>query len=410
MGVSETNSDEWWLRPLPFGLLALAVVVGTIAAPALDHSRAESLAVLGLAVTTAVWLAVWTYLVPTTPRRQAVAFIGRTALAFVLTWLNPFYAVFAFVGFLDVFDVFSGRRAYPLVLVVAVTMAGSQSGGLPPKNGTQWAVFVALVVLNMGLTSAFSRMHVRMVETSEQRATTILDLEQANADLAAALADNAALHETVVAQARDAGVQEERQRMAREIHDTIAQSLAGIVTQLQATKDRPDDDQLRARIARATELARDSLAEARRSVHDLAPAPLSETTLAQAVHALVEVWAVDHVAKADLAVTGEVRPLHPEVEATVLRVTQEALANVAKHARAQRVGVTLSYVDDEVILDVRDDGVGFSADHTPGPRSFGLRGMRQRTERLAGALDVETEPGHGTAISMRLPALARGAA
>ena len=82
---------------------------------------------LGLAATTAVWLAVWTYLVPTTPRRQVVAYVGRTALAFVLTWLNPFYAVFAFVGFLDVFDVFSGRRAYPFVLVVAVTMAGSQS-------------------------------------------------------------------------------------------------------------------------------------------------------------------------------------------------------------------------------------------------------------------------------------------
>jgi signal transduction histidine kinase len=74
------------------------------------------------------------------------------------------------------------------------------------------------------------------------------------------------------------------------------------------------------------------------------------------------------------------------------------------------VGITLSYEDDEVILDVRDDGVGFSTATPPGPRSFGLRGMRQRTERLAGALAVETQPGHGTAISMRLPALARGAA
>jgi signal transduction histidine kinase len=95
------------------------------------------------------------------------------------------------------------------------------------------------------------------------------------------------------------------------------------------------------------------------------------------------------------------------VEATLLRVAQEALANVAKHARAGRVGVTLSYVDGEVIVDVRDDGVGFHPDD-PAP-GFGLRGMRQRAERLAGVLDVESEPGAGTAVSVRLPALERGA-
>ena len=104
------------------------------------------------------------------------------------------------------------------------------------------------------------------------------------------------------------------------------------------------------------------------------------------------------------------RTLHPEVEATLLRITQESLSNVGKHADATRVGVTLTYDDDEVILDVRDDGVGFDPTAPERPTSFGLRGMRQRADRLAGALDVETAPGAGTAVCVRLPALERSAA
>jgi signal transduction histidine kinase len=105
---------------------------------------------------------------------------------------------------------------------------------------------------------------------------------------------------------------------------------------------------------------------------------------------------------AAVTATGVPRPLHPEIESTVLRVTQEALSNVDKHAAAGRVGLTLSYMDDEVTLDVRDDGVGFVP--APGP-GFGLPGMRRRVQRLAGTLHVESEPGGGTAISAALPAV-----
>jgi signal transduction histidine kinase len=99
---------------------------------------------------------------------------------------------------------------------------------------------------------------------------------------------------------------------------------------------------------------------------------------------------------------GEPRPLHPEIESTILRVAQETLSNVDKHAAAGRVGLSLPYMDDEMTLDVRDDGAGF----TPGPGpGFGLPGMRRRVERLAGTLHVESEPGGGTAISAVLPAV-----
>ena len=99
--------------------------------------------------------------------------------------------------------------------------------------------------------------------------------------------------------------------------------------------------------------------------------------------------------------TGEARSLHPEVEVTLLRAAQEALTNVAKHADATRVGLTLSYMEDLVTLDVRDDGVGFE----PTRRGFGLTGMRQRVHGVGGELAVESTPGEGTAISASVPAV-----
>jgi signal transduction histidine kinase len=229
------------------------------------------------------------------------------------------------------------------------------------------------------------------------------ELERLNADLEAALVENDALHERLVAQAREAGVQEERARLAREIHDTLAQSLAGIVTQLEASVGGERQE-------RALALARHALAEARRSMLDLSPADLDGTSLPEALSGIVAAWGDEHDVRAEVRVVGDSVPLHPEVEATVLRIAQESLTNVAKHAGADRVGVTLSYDGDEVVLDVRDDGTGFDVTAPTRSSSFGLRGMRQRAARLAGELTLESDAGRGTAVSLRLPALAREAA
>jgi signal transduction histidine kinase len=122
-----------------------------------------------------------------------------------------------------------------------------------------------------------------------------------------------------------------------------------------------------------------------------------------------------HGVAAVLTTTGDARPMHPDVEVTLLRAAQEALTNVAKHAKASRVGLTLSYMEDLVTLDVRDDGVGFSPSN--GKRvngstggGFGLTGMRQRVQRLAGRLEIESEPGGGTAVSATVPAIPAGGA
>ncbi|HKN54960.1 MAG TPA: ATP-binding protein, partial [Amycolatopsis sp.] len=104
-----------------------------------------------------------------------------------------------------------------------------------------------------------------------------------------------------------------------------------------------------------------------------------------------------------MTTTGTPRPLHPEAEVALLRTAQEALANVAKHAQATRVGVTLSFLDGEIALDVRDDGRGFDPGESHNGDGFGLVAMRQRLEGVAGTVQIESGPGEGTGISARVP-------
>ena len=345
-------------------------------------------------------------------RLSELYLLARAGAAFALTWINPFFAVFAVVGYFDSVEHARRRLVTPLVLLTAATLAGSQSGGLPPAGGTQAAAFVGLFALNAGLAVFFVRMERDEQAVAAARVATIDELERTNARLADALAENADLHTALLQRARDAGRHEERERLALEIHDTIAQSLVGVVTQLQAATADPDPTAVAQRVTVATELARSALVEARRSVEGLMPSQLDDADAPAALDGLVRDWAARTGARAELVVTGTARPLPDEVEAVLLRVAGESLANVTRHAHASRVGVTLSFLDDEVLLDVRDDGVGFSAavhdDTEPTRLRFGLRGIRQRAERVGGAVSVESERGTGTAISLRLPTGTRG--
>jgi signal transduction histidine kinase len=193
----------------------------------------------------------------------------------------------------------------------------------------------------------------------------------------------------------------------------MRQGLTGIITQLEATGragGRPE--QWRHHLHQARALARDSLTEACRSVQALRPEPLEDAGLPDAIADVARRWSQTSRVAVSLATTGEPRPLLTELELTMFRVAQEALANVAKHAAASKVGLTLSYLDDAVLLDVRDDGVGFTHGEAGGNRGardgqgFGLEGMRQRLRRVAGDLEVESAPGEGTAVNARVPAIA----
>jgi signal transduction histidine kinase len=248
-------------------------------------------------------------------------------------------------------------------------------------------------------------------QQDQERKRALAELNKANERLVATISENESLQRQLVVQAREAGIHDERRRMAREIHDTLAQGLTGIVTQLQAAEQAADDPAgWRRHLTAATRLARESLTEARRSVDALRPEPLENGRLNEALADVTARWSALNGIPVQLTTTGRARPIEPEAEFALLRTAQEALANVARHAGATRVGLTVSYMESELALDVRDDGVGFDATQLgpvqpvqPDRGGFGLVAMRQRIEGLAGNLQVESEPGGGTAISACVP-------
>jgi signal transduction histidine kinase len=214
-------------------------------------------------------------------------------------------------------------------------------------------------------------------------------------------------------EAQRSGVLIERQRLAHEIHDTLAQGFTSIIMNLNAEKmarlAATTETSSRNFLEQAQRTAKESLSEARRLVWALRPESLERDSLTEALGRLAERHSEEKEATTSFSFTGTPVPLVPEVESALLRVAQEALSNAGKHARAKRIVMTLSYMEDCVTLDVYDDGVGFdsdrasdrSGDHNSG--GFGLKGMRERVEQLGGTLVVESEPGEGVTLMVELP-------
>lgn len=411
--VSVEERWEQFHRWGPYALLALSTVVSALSVDAFGMTRTER-DTAGALVVVALALQLCRGRIergrPVREREPSAAglvYYGlRTVIAFVLTWLNPLFAIYAVLGYFDSGRLLPERAVRAGLLVHAVIMSGSQSGGLPPDGVLQWALFAGLLLLNGSLTLVFAHLGRRESEVAAERSATITQLEQANARLEQALEENAGLHAQLLVQAREAGVADERRRLAAEIHDTIAQGLTGIIAQLQVVTATSDPGPAREHLTRAAALARHSLGEARRSVRNLGPAALDHDTLAEALKKTVAEWSDRTGVRAGFTVTGTEEPLHDEVAATLLRIAQEALANTARHAAAGRAGVTLSYMGHEITLDIRDDGRGFDPlvlRPRSGSNGFGLDGMRARAERMAGTVTVESEVGGGTAVSARVP-------
>lgn len=382
---------------LPATLLSLAT------GPRNPAWQGVTLAVVALA-------AGWTYLMYTRlppPRvrhrlRVSVFFVGFLVLAAFLMLRMPLFFIFMIGGF------FYATILRPMPLAFAGVFATSflintLISGFP-RNAEGWIVYIVLITVQTVVIGAGSLVGEKVSEQNEERRQALLKLE-------AAMLENAGLHAQLLTQAREAGILDERARMAGEIHDTIAQGLIGIVTQLEAAhqaQDRPADHERH--LENAERMARQSLAEARRSVEASMPAALETGTLPEALQQVAGEWTRVNAIPVDVTVTGQVVALHPEIEVALLRTAQEALANVARHARATRAGLTLSFMGDVVTLDVRDDGTGFDPSR-PDERAgagFGLTAMRQRVARVAGSLAVESAPGGGTAVSARVPAIAAG--
>ncbi|AQA21906.1 histidine kinase family protein [Rhodococcus sp. MTM3W5.2] len=300
-----------------------------------------------------------------------------------LVWLAPSFAWCAFPMFFLCTRAFPRRLAYPIVAALAVLT----SVAFFNFNGrTEWAVLIgpicigALVVIAYGQVERDNRERVRLLEQVAEAKTRLAETERA------------------------AGVLSERERLAREIHDTVTQGLTSSLLHLEAADlawDQPHSP-AREEVRTATASLRENLAETRNLVHYLA-SPNLET---QSLDAALLSAARGHFPAAQLRVVGVPAALPAEVGHALLRITQSAVSNVSRHADAQTLGVTLTYLPGAVALDVFDDGRGFAADavgdHSP-TGGFGLRAMRQRVQALGGTLTVESAPGEGTVVAAQIP-------
>jgi two-component system, NarL family, sensor kinase len=215
-------------------------------------------------------------------------------------------------------------------------------------------------------------------------------------------------HEQVIWLARDitpqkqaeaASILEERNRMAREIHDTLAQSFTGILAQVGAASQVLTDDveATQAHLDLIKELARTGLTEARRSVVALRPQLLEEGSLQSALHRLIaqlRTAALDTTLYYEIE--GAVYALPSEVESNLLRIGQEALTNAIRHAHADEIRVELTYDRNQFCLRVKDNGQGFGVGSIPSSEGFGLLGMSERAERIGAQLTIRSQPGEGT--------------
>jgi len=394
VGSAVSGRDAWdWLNWLWHGLFAVTLAMPTIITltdP--DVTGRSKVLVVGLATT--LGLAHWLVLArhPEWWERRLGLLAGYWAVACgLVTAMATQHGSFtiALYGLYPLMIMTLGW--WGMVPVVGLTaLMGWALGGW----GSSQAMITNLLATS-GLAALITVFISAISRQSEQRRDALAQLAATRAELAEA--------------SRNAGVLAERERLARELHDTVAQGFISVVTQLESAEQSLENQSgagpARDRITKAQETARASLDELRRSVRALRPDLLESSSLTAALEQLVTRWSAETGIPGELRTTGDPVALHPEAELALLRIAQEALTNVGRHARASRAVLTLSYQDDTVTLDVHDDGVGFDgAARLHGDGGFGLIGMRERVEAAGGALAVESMPGQGTTIAASVPA------
>ncbi|WP_153505241.1 sensor histidine kinase [Cumulibacter manganitolerans] len=273
----------------------------------------------------------------------------------------------------------------------AITLAVLTGLGQSVHHGWTSAAFIGpiasagiLVAVMIGLRAVIAQ--------STARAELIEALESAQARL--------------VESERSTGRLAERARLGRELHDTVAQHLSSIQLLVHAAERDADPAAREQHLQAARDAASSALGETRAFIADLTPAPLAGRSL---VTALERVAAQPRGGlRVTTRIAGHPRTLPTAIEATLLRIAQESLANVAKHAEASTATVVLQYGEDDVLLEIGDDGRGFDSDRVLAPGgmpdgSFGISGMRARAAELGGYLAVVGEPGEGTLVSVQVP-------
>jgi signal transduction histidine kinase len=386
---------------LVYGILATA----TLSTVSKDDAAGQAGIALLLSLFAGAWYGYWMVLrqnlMSSSPTARAVYFAVAAVLWALLLAVDRNYSILSIAGFVQLYGYLSWRSALAgagLMTLLFATSRGLQ-GGLGSDEGLRWvgvsAVDVIWSMLVLLVSAVFFLFIRDVVRQSAERQRLIDELQAARDELAIA--------------ERHAGMLRERERLAAELHDTLTQELTSVVMLLEAARAslRTGSPTGAERVEQALRAARVSLREVRHVVWSLRPETLERGTLEEALGRLAADLSKHTGITARTVVTGEARELPTEVEVTLLRAAQEALANVRRHSRAREVILTLSFMDDLVVLDVRDDGVGFGPGLLPMRPGIhgglGLVAMRERVEALHGSLTVESTPGEGTTVVAAIP-------
>ena len=392
---NQTRVDAWerwsWVWYAAFyAMLALTTVLVLTDGEADAQKKIWSAvltALLGIWFTaTLVWFGVWEKRI----FLKVLYVAGAMTFWFLLVGFHPIYWMLLFVVYGQIYHLLPMRWAVPSALAVTALATARVIVSAPGSSpfpfllqGLIWAAF----------GTGMSLWIYSIINQSHKRQNLIVELETTRTELAN--------------EERRAGMLEERGRLAREIHDTLAQGFISIVTHLEAAGKElpPGAKSVEHHMERAKRAARENLVEARRLVAALRPEILESSSLPEALERISARWAEETGISASVEKNGDHEHLPQGLQVTLLRVAQEALSNVRKHADARQVILTLSYLEDLVVLDVQDDGAGFSPDAaTNGPEGgFGLQAMRERVEQLGGLLLVESAPGEGTTLAVHVP-------
>lgn len=328
-------------------------------------------------------------------RWKAISFFFAILLAFGLSFIYPAYLFVLFGLFGVAFGVLALRWSIPVVVSLSLAIILRVLAGHPLDQGAlgfiSWMGMYLFIAIMMGVYIA------SIIRSNRERQSVIDQLRAAQAELAN--------------RERQAGVMDERQRLAAAIHDTLAQNLTSIVMHLEAAEQALPAGEMTGETARhlsrARDAARQGLGEARRFVWALQPEVVEREPLDRALRRVAERWQAETGIPVTVVVDGGVRNLPPPAEVTLMRAVQEGLANIGKHADASRVNLTLTYMDDEVILDLQDDGRGLDPAQAVHPRpdggGYGLFSLRERVSGLGGSLSLESEPGQGATLVIQLP-------
>jgi signal transduction histidine kinase len=316
-------------------------------------------------------------------QRARLLYVGFVLVTFVpATIIVPAsqFALFALCP--QICMVLAPRRA--IVLIVSLNLAPAVRFAFQPVDTEAMLDAAANSTVAITYSLVFATWMSRIITQSAERAELIEELEASRAQVARL--------------SRERGAMAERERLAGEIHDTLAQGFTSIIMLIQAAEASGDPSR---HLALAVRTARENLAEARSLIAALSPTPLDGSTLEEALRRIAARLAEELTVPVAFEAGDGSRPLPPGIEVVLIRAAQEGLANVRRHAAASAAGIGLEYGEREVVLRVRDNGRGFSP--AAATQGFGLRSMRARVAQVGGEVRVDGVPGQGTRLTVRIP-------